>query len=187
MIRRNFTFLNQDILLRLYIAFVRPHLEYAQAVWSPTNQTLINKIEKVQERALNLIPEIRSLSYSEQLSITKLPTLVYRRLRGDMIDVYKHISEEDGYDHAVFCESFETNSRPQRLLHNFQLRRIYDSSPLVARMFYSRVREPWNNLPKSVANSNNINSFKNKIDAHWIDLPIRTDHEAPPPYRIRQT
>ena len=59
MIRRNFTFLNQDILLRLYIAFVRPHLEYAQAVWAPTNQTLINKIEKVQERALNLIPEIR--------------------------------------------------------------------------------------------------------------------------------
>ena len=62
LIRRNFQFLDTDSLLRLYKAFVRPHLEYAQAVWSPSSAGLINKIENVQKRALNLVPQLRGLS-----------------------------------------------------------------------------------------------------------------------------
>ena len=75
-------------MVRLYIAFVRPHLEYAQAVWSPTNDKLIEKLEKVQIRALSLIPEIKHLTYPEQLAATDLPTLAFQRLRGDMIETY---------------------------------------------------------------------------------------------------
>ena len=56
LVRRNFRFLDQDTLIRLYIAFVRPHLEYCHAVWSPSRASLIRKIEAVQIRALNLAP-----------------------------------------------------------------------------------------------------------------------------------
>ena len=47
---------------------------------------LIDKLERVQIRATKLIPGIRNLSYTERLKRLKLPTLKYRRLRGDLIE-----------------------------------------------------------------------------------------------------
>ena len=58
LIRRVFTFLNTKSMVQMYTALVRPHLEYNQFVWSPNKQGLINKLEKVQMRALNLIPKL---------------------------------------------------------------------------------------------------------------------------------
>ena len=49
-------------------------------------------IEDVQRRATKLIPEIKHLSYPERLRKLKLPTLSYRRIRGQMIEVYKIIN-----------------------------------------------------------------------------------------------
>ena len=46
-------------------------------------------IENVQRRATKLIPILSGLSYEERLKKLKLPTLKYRRLRGDMIEVFK--------------------------------------------------------------------------------------------------
>ena len=54
LIRRNFHYLDKSSLLRLYKAFVRPHLEYAQAVWSPSSSGLITKIENVQNNARSI-------------------------------------------------------------------------------------------------------------------------------------
>ena len=39
------------------------------------------------------LPGMRYLSYIERLKLLKLPTLAYRRLRGDMIEVYKIMHE----------------------------------------------------------------------------------------------
>ena len=68
---------------------VRSHLEYANCIWSPYTVQDIKTLEKVQMRATKLIKRIRHLSYMERLKYLNLPTLHYRRLRGDMILVYK--------------------------------------------------------------------------------------------------
>ena len=47
LIRRNFAFLNADLFRRPFIAFLRPHLEYAHPVWSPHLKKHINNIERV--------------------------------------------------------------------------------------------------------------------------------------------
>ena len=52
----------------------------------------ITHIEDVQRRATNLISEIKNLSYPKRLRKLKLPTLSYRRIRGQMIEVYKIIN-----------------------------------------------------------------------------------------------
>ena len=145
-------------------------------------KNLIRKIEKIQERALNLIPELRSLSYDDQLRRAKIPTLAYRRLRGDMIDAFKHLPHIDGYDTSVVSDSFSLNSRVSRQ-HDYQLIRRHDESPLQSHHYYSRIREIWNNLPDTVVNSTNINQFKNSLDSHWADLDIRFDPVAAPPMR----
>ena len=50
-------------------------------------------LEKVQQRATKLIPEVKHLSYSERLKSLKLPTLEYRRQRADQIQVFKIMNE----------------------------------------------------------------------------------------------
>jgi len=69
---------------------VRPHIEYqyANSVWSPFLKGNIENIEKVQKRATKLIISLKHLTYEERLKQLKLPTLKYRRARGDMIEVY---------------------------------------------------------------------------------------------------
>jgi len=71
------------------LILLRPHIEYANSVWSPFKLTDIKAVEKVQMRATKLHIGVKSLPYCERLRKLKLPTLKYRRLRGDMIEVHK--------------------------------------------------------------------------------------------------
>ena len=89
LIRRTYTFLDETSFRYLFQALVRPHLEYAEAVWSPFTKKDIHTIEKVQKRATKLIPSLKNMDYPNRLKKLKMPTLQYRRLRGDMIEVYK--------------------------------------------------------------------------------------------------
>ena len=63
---------------------VRLHLEYAQPVWSP-----FRKKDNVQGRAIKMLPGLKELIYKERLNKLGIPTLLYRRTRGNMIEVYK--------------------------------------------------------------------------------------------------
>jgi len=86
-IRRNFKYLTPEAFIHIYKSMVRSHLEYAQAVWYPYRQKLIDDLEKVQKQATKLVTSLKKVSYSERLKSLKLPTLTYRRHRGDMIEV----------------------------------------------------------------------------------------------------
>ena len=56
-------------------------------------------LENVQRRATKSIPGLSNLSYEERLRKINIPTLAYRRIRGDMIETYKILSEK--YDPEV--------------------------------------------------------------------------------------
>ena len=49
----------------------------------------IKEIEKVQKRATKLVINLKKIPYTNRLQRLKLPTLKYRRLRGNMIEVFK--------------------------------------------------------------------------------------------------
>jgi len=68
---------------------IKSHLEYANTVWSPYKQYLIEEVDKVQKRETKLVHECKHLLYAARLKYLKLPTLKYRRHRGDMIETYK--------------------------------------------------------------------------------------------------
>ena len=80
--------LNQETFGNLYKAMVK-HIKYANSVWSPFKLMDIKAVEKVQMRATKLVIGVKSLPYCKHLRKLKLPTLKYRRLRGDMTEVYK--------------------------------------------------------------------------------------------------
>ena len=60
MIRRTFSYLDKDVFLNIYKVYVRPVLEYCQEVWSPFLEKDITVLEKVQQRATKLVPELKS-------------------------------------------------------------------------------------------------------------------------------
>lgn len=89
-------------MLKLYKSLVRPHLEYAVQAWNPYLKGDIDMIEKVQRRFTRMILELQQLTYEERLS--SLTTLFVRRLRGDLIEVYKILNGYGKVDSIVLFE-----------------------------------------------------------------------------------
>ena len=88
-IRRSFDCTNAEMILRLYKSLVRPVIEYGNIIWRPYYVMDQQAIERFQHRATKIIPELRHYPYQECLQRLSLPSLVHRRLRGDMIFLYQ--------------------------------------------------------------------------------------------------
>ena len=78
-IRRNITYKGKKLIIPLYKAIVRPHLEYCIQAWRPYRKKDIDTLERIQRRATKMIPELRDLSYEERLKECGLTTLETRR------------------------------------------------------------------------------------------------------------
>ena len=97
--RKTFDYMDKQTFVFIFKGLVRPHLEYGAPLWNPHTIKTKQLIENVQRRATKQVPGLSSLSYEERLKVLKLPTLAYRRTRGDMIQVYKILS--NGYDNSL--------------------------------------------------------------------------------------
>ena len=105
LIRRTMEYKDEENFHLLYTALVRPHLQCANAVWSPYLKKHITATANVQRRATRLVLGLSKLSYEERLQRLRLPTLSYRRYRGDMIEVFKITHRlYDGYVTAGFLQ-----------------------------------------------------------------------------------
>ena len=89
LIRITIMYKEKQLIVPLYKAIVRPHLEYCIQAWRPYRKKDIDKLERIQRRATKIIPELRDLSYESRLLQCGLTTLETRRLRGDQIEVFK--------------------------------------------------------------------------------------------------
>ena len=102
LIRRNITYKDKKLIIPLYKAIVRPHLEYCIQAWRPYCKKDIDTLERIQRRATKIIPELRDLSYEERLKECGLTTLETRRLRGDQIEVLKILNGYENIDRNMF-------------------------------------------------------------------------------------
>ena len=164
LIRRHYKFLHKDVVVRLYKQMVRPHLEYAIQAWNPFLARDKFLLEQVQRRATRLISSISDLPYEQRLVQLGLTTLELRRLRGDLIQVFKIVH---GFDKLVFDDFFTLSHNTHTRGHGLKLH-IHRSRLDVRKYFFSRrVVQEWNTLPAEVVYSSSVNVFKNGIDAHF--------------------
>ena len=161
MIKRNINCKNKHIILKLYKSLVRPKLEYCIQCWSPFLKKDIDKLEKVQKRATRMIEECRGMNYEQRLKFTGLTSLVERRIRGDMIEVFKIIK---GFD-KINSESFfdiRTSSRTRG--HKLKIEKKRSRLEIRKNFFSQRIVNEWNKLPEHVIEAESVNCFKNRYD-----------------------
>ena len=162
------------LIKKLYIAIVRPHLEYGNVAWHPRLKKDTDLLESVQHRATRLVPGIRDLQYSDRLRAMELPSLMYRRFRGDAIEVYKYLQGKYTIDSQTLLPLAEANS-PTTRGHSKKLMKRSCRSNLRANFFSFRVINSWNCMPEEIVTAPSTNCFKIRFDSFWRDLMYETD------------
>uniref|UniRef100_K7EYK2 Reverse transcriptase domain-containing protein n=2 Tax=Pelodiscus sinensis TaxID=13735 RepID=K7EYK2_PELSI len=160
-IRKGIENKTQNILLPLYKTMVRPHLEYCVQMWSPHLKKDILALERVQKRATKMIRDLERVPYEERLKRLGLFSLEKRRLRGDMIEVYKIMSGVERADkEKLFISSHNRRTRG----HQMKLMGSRFKTNKRKFFFTQRVVNLWNSLPEEAVKARTIIEFKEKLD-----------------------
>ena len=164
LIRKSFRAINCDTLPLLFKSLVRPHLEYGCCIWGPFSKADRKAVERVQRRATKLVPDLRHRPYTERLRLLDLPSLYYRRRRGDMIKTYQVLhGEMDVRQEDFFTPALDRRTRG----HPWKLNKEQAQSRTRRLCFSTRVISDWNSLPSEVVLAPSLGAFKSRLDAHW--------------------
>ena len=160
-ISRNIICKSKDVMVLIYRSLIRPHLEYCVQAWSPNprfgNWGLILSIEKVQRKFTRLINDIGTLPYGARLQSLNLTTLAERRIRGDLIEVFKIVRGIVNYGQNMFRMSRSNLNILSRGSKVSNLRRDF---------FSERVINHWNGLPTNVKLSTSVDTFKVNLEVY---------------------
>ena len=159
--------------LTLYKSLVRPTLEYATVIWSPWLKKDIVAIEQVQRRATKLVREIAELSYEQRLKHLGLPTLMYRRERQDVIQLFKIMNRYDN----VQLNSVKPKEDQSTRGHNQRIEKRHYNYKSSMNSFSARCVNPWNSLPSDTVNSTSVNNFKSNLNDAWKQKPSKFSYE----------
>jgi len=88
-ILRSFSSGDIHLLVRAFIVYVRPIVEYNSVIWSSVAKHDVELVEKVQRRFTKRLCGLRNLSYCDRLTKLGLCTLELRRLHLDLLYCYK--------------------------------------------------------------------------------------------------
>ena len=104
-----------------------------------------------------------------------LPTLVYRRTRGDVIEAYKYL-------HGLYrtsCDDLLPLARSDTQIttrgHCLKLLKRDCKTRLRANVFGYRIVNLWNTLPQDIVTASSVNAFKGKFDRHCFSSRYEMD------------
>ena len=173
-ITRAFHYRDRHTFKKLYVQYVRPHLEFAAPAWSPWTQEDKDTLEPVQISAVSQMSGLRGRTYEEKLKEIGLDTLERRREDMDLIQTFKIISGEDNVKKGTwFRMSSENSQRTTRATADatrIDTKRVRTEAR--GHFFSCRVTGPWNELPQEVRTAKSTKEFKKKLKKHRANAAL---------------
>ena len=133
--------------MRLYKTYVRPDLEHCQAPWQEGDKKVL---QKVQERVIRMISNMKGRCYQDRLKDVGITTLEERRRSGNMIATYRILTGKNLVSPNHWLQMVRQTGTRQSTGY------LCLEKPIVGKLEFRR-----NSLPDWVRMSPSINCFKN--------------------------
>lgn len=168
LILKSFSSKNPLFFINLFKVYIRPNLEYNVSIWNPYHVGDVKKLESIQATFTRILCRKLNISYSSykhRLMILNLESLEHRRLKIDLIYVYKII-------HKLVDLEFNNFFQFSPIIKQYHLRRhtLHLISPKLPKtqvrfnFFTHRIINAWNKLPNEIVTSKTLTSFKLKLN-----------------------
>ena len=153
---------NAKLMKTVFVSYIRPILEYCSPVWNPKLKQDIVILEKVQRRFTKKVFGLHDCTYSERLNILGLESLEFRRLKLDLIFMYKLIH---GY-FDINAQDFITFSDIKFTRNSSALKLVQPKSRLELRHNFITVRiiPLWNKISSNLDGVTSLKSFTNLLE-----------------------
>jgi len=162
LILKCFTSRNPSLLVKAFSTYVRPVLEFASSVWSPSKIHLINKLESVQKRFTKRLYGLSNMSYDARLTFLKLESLKLRRHKSDLTMYYKIMHNLVDMNSNLFFSISNTNRTRG---HSLKLLKPLCRTNSQLSSFCCRAINSWNCLPDDIVTSASLFTFKSKLNS----------------------
>ena len=162
---KNFHYRDRHVFKKLYIQYVRPHVEFASPAWSPWNEADVKLIEQVQIRAVKMVSGLKGATYLDKCRELGIETMEERRKNQDLVQAYKILTGKDKVNPTNLLDKVQprpgAETRGNADPNNLKAKK----SRLDLRKYSYPVRLPdmWNKLPADTKMAPTVKMFRNAL------------------------
>jgi len=166
-IKRSMASRSREVILPLYSALGRPHLESCVQLWSPQHKKDMDVLEWVQRRAMKMIRGLEYLSYEDRLRELGLFSLEKRRLQGDLITAFQYLKgayRKDG--EGIFTRVCSDRTRG----NGSKLKEGRFGLDIRKKFFTMRVVKHWHRFSREAVAAPSLEAFTARLDGALSNL-----------------